>query len=761
MGILFNSTTSTAGACAVTYNRAQNALMLLTDAGAQPASAIAPGSGTQQNSQCVLNGTGSSVSLSGNALTLSVALSFQPVFSGTKSLYVESVSTYQTVNWQQQGTWASPPVVTLAMTPSSGAGTQQRFSFQVTDSLAASDVSTVGVLFNSTASVTGACAVTYNSSQNTLMLLTDAGAQPASSITPGSGTQQNSQCVLSGSGSSVSQSGNTLTLNLTLTFQTAFTGAKIVYMDAANPYETVSWQAEGTWVAAAAPAMSITPSSGSATQQTFSLQVSDPFGAADLASVGLMLNSTTSMAGACAVTYNRGQNALMLLTDTGAQPAGSITPGSGTQQNSQCVLNGSGSSASLSGNVLTLSVALSFQPAFSGTENLYAEAASSYQTLNWQLEGSWTSPPVVSMAVSPSSGGGTQQKFTLQITDSLAETDLTTIGVLFNSTVNTASACAVMYNRAQNTLTLLTDTGAAPVNSITPGSGTQQNSQCALSGSGSSASASGNTLTLNLTLTFLPAFAGAKNVYMDAANPYETVSWQLEGAWNTAVTLTTAVTPSSGSGSQQTFSFQFSDSAGATDLTTAGVLINATATTTGACAVIYTRAQNTLMLLTDSGGQPAGSITPGSGTQQNSQCVLNGSGSAASVSGNTLTLNLSLGFQTAFDGAKNLYMDAVGSSAIIAWQLVGTWAATPAGPSVVSVTPSSGSGLQQTFALQYADPLGATDLSSVWVWITANFGTAVEYLPARVRHGREPVIPIQRCRHGRGFRRRRSGRQGR
>ena len=38
------------------------------------------------------------------------------------------------------------------------------------------------------------------------------------------------------------------------------------------------------------------------------------------------------------------------------------------------------------------------------------------------------------------------------------------------------------------------------------------------------------------------------------------------------------------------------------------------------------------------------------------------------------------------------------------------------------MTPSSGSGLQQTFALQYADPLGATDLTSVWVWITASFG---------------------------------------
>jgi hypothetical protein len=39
------------------------------------------------------------------------------------------------------------------------------------------------------------------------------------------------------------------------------------------------------------------------------------------------------------------------------------------------------------------------------------------------------------------------------------------------------------------------------------------------------------------------------------------------------------------------------------------------------------------------------------------------------------------------------------------------------------VTPSSGAGLQQTFALQYADPQGATDLTAAWVWITSNFNS--------------------------------------
>ena len=55
---------------------------------------------------------------------------------------------------------------------------------------------------------------------------------------------------------------------------------------------------------------------------------------------------------------------------------------------------------------------------------------------------------------------------------------------------------------------------------------------------------------------------------------------------------------------------------------------------------------------------------------------------------------------------------------------MGSWT-VPAGsaPAPVSVTPSSGSGASQTFALQYADSLGATDLATVWVWFTSNFNT--------------------------------------
>src|SRR6185312_392310 len=167
---------------------------------------------------------------------------------------------------------------------------------------------------------------------------------PAGTITPGSGTQQNSQCVLSGAGSSVIASGITLTVNVSLAFQPSFTGSKNVYMEAANPFQAATWQLQGVWVVPSAITVAVTPSSGNASQQTFNLQVTDPADVADLTNVGLLFINTTSTTGACAVIYNLAQTTLSLLDADGTAPGSSITPGSGSQQNNQCILNGAGSS---------------------------------------------------------------------------------------------------------------------------------------------------------------------------------------------------------------------------------------------------------------------------------------------------------------------------------------------------------------------------------------------------------------------------------
>jgi len=61
-----------------------------------------------QNSQCVLNGTGSSAVGSGNNLTVNLALAFKPGFAGAKvvNLYAQDNGGLGS-GFQQKGTWTA------------------------------------------------------------------------------------------------------------------------------------------------------------------------------------------------------------------------------------------------------------------------------------------------------------------------------------------------------------------------------------------------------------------------------------------------------------------------------------------------------------------------------------------------------------------------------------------------------------------------------------------------------------------------------
>ena len=84
------------------------------------------------------------------------------------------------------------------------------------------------------------------------------------------------------------RSGNNLTLNLNLTFNPGFAGAKSVFTEALNNSSLSSnWQTVGSYTVAAgtnaAPALnSLTRNSGSGTNAIFRFQLSDPNGGGDL-----------------------------------------------------------------------------------------------------------------------------------------------------------------------------------------------------------------------------------------------------------------------------------------------------------------------------------------------------------------------------------------------------------------------------------------------------------------------------------------------
>jgi uncharacterized repeat protein (TIGR02543 family) len=108
---LFNTSVSGANACYIHYNRVSNLLFVADSTGSNWSSGIVPGSSSTTGTfspNCTINGTGSSVSPSGNQLALTTSVTFQTTFSGTKNEYLIGYDN-QGLNttWQQFGTWTA------------------------------------------------------------------------------------------------------------------------------------------------------------------------------------------------------------------------------------------------------------------------------------------------------------------------------------------------------------------------------------------------------------------------------------------------------------------------------------------------------------------------------------------------------------------------------------------------------------------------------------------------------------------------------
>jgi hypothetical protein len=153
------------------------------------------------------------------------------------------------------------------------------------------------------------------------------------------------------------------------------------------------------------------------------------------------------------------------------------------------------------------------------------------------------------------------------------------------------------------------------------------------------------------------------------------------GTWTVGSTVTNqtpvpvSVTPSSGTGTSQTFSTVVSDANGYTDINTVYFLIDKSVNGVSACFILYSRSSGTFRLASDTGASWSAGITPGvSGSASNSQCTLSGTGSAVSGSGNNLTLQLALSFTSTFTGTRNVYVAAIDqSSAMSSYGNLGTW----------------------------------------------------------------------------------------
>jgi subtilase family serine protease len=280
--------------------------------------------------------------------------------------------------------------------------------------------------------------------------------------------------------------------------------------------------------------VSVSPSSGSGTTQTFSAVYSDLRGAHAITTARILFNNVISASNTCYVLYNPATNAMYLENNAGSGASAAVTPGSASSvSNSQCTLAGSGSSVTSSGNNLTVNYALTFTSTFTGTKDIYLLAGDNSGSSGWIQKGTWTVvalPGVVS--VTPSSGSGTAQAFAAVYTDPRGFAALTTVRLLMNTAISAANGCYLFYNPANGELSLENNAGNGLSGSVTPGSASSvSNSQCTLYGTGSSVSTSGNNMTVTYKLTFTSTFTGSKNIYLLAGDNEGSSNWIQKGTW--------------------------------------------------------------------------------------------------------------------------------------------------------------------------------------------------------------------------------------
>ena len=294
-------------------------------------------------------------------------------------------------------------------------------------------------------------------------------------------------------------------------------------------------------VAATITADAITPSSGSGMASTLVMRYGDTSGASDLSWAMVLLTSQAApaMAASCLLAYSRPNNVLGLSNDAAtAWTFGGLGSGQ-VLQNGQCsvILNSTVTAVGV-GNVLTLTVPVTFKNTFPGIKSalLYAESVTGANT-GWQLRGTWTVPGTVVTAdsITPNSGAGTDQIFSLRYTDTAGAPDLSWAMIVFTSSAapGASNSCLLGYFPAGKSVGMLNDAGTQWTMGAM-GSGTVlQNSQCAITLDGTTAATlNGNILTWNMAMHFKSLLAGTNIILMNAQGASAPSSnFQARGTW--------------------------------------------------------------------------------------------------------------------------------------------------------------------------------------------------------------------------------------
>jgi len=631
----------------------------------------------------------------------------------------------------------------VSVTPSSGFGTTQQFSFVASSPDGASHVSSVYMLFNTSVSRVNGCELAYAAAGNQLRLVSDAGTSSTLGHPGTAGTLSNSQCSVDVGNTTVASSGNDLTISPVITFKSGFTAGVLIYLNVGDISGlSTGFTKMGWWVAGSSPeqapsAVSVTPSSGYGTSQKFDFVASSPNGAANIAFVNMLFNTSLSRVNGCYLGYLAAGNQLSLVSDDGATSSLGQPGTAGTLSNSQCSVDLGATTVIPSGNTLTVSPAITFNSGFTAGVQIYMNVgdfpglSTGFKKMGWWIVGSSPEQAPSAVSVTPSSGYGLVQRFDFVASSPNGAANIAFVNMLFNTSLSRVNGCYLAYAAAGNQLRLISDDGTTSTSGHPGGTGTLSNSQCSVDLDDTTVTASGDTLTVSPAICFNSGFTAGVQIYMAVGDvpgmstAFQKVGWWMVGSSPEQAPSAVSVTPSSGFGTTQQFDFVASSPNGAANITFVYMLFNTSLSRVNGCFVGYVVAGNQLSLVSDDGTTSSVGHPGTAGTLSNSQCSVDVGATTVVPSGNTLTVSPVITFKSGFTAGVQIYMnvgDLPGMNTGLTkmgWWMVGS--SPEQAPSAVSVTPSSGYGTTQQFDFVGSSPNGAANIAFVYML----FSTAV------------------------------------
>ena len=313
-------------------------------------------------------------------------------------------------SWRERPGQAAPLDVQLSSRDNEGMS--ETLSVSVTGR-ALANLGWVDILANTLLEDTEGCLVRYDVARNTLSLAADSGSEWSGSVRVGDGaTLSNRHCSVDGTRSVVSREPDSLILSVHVAFSSTWLAQQLrIY--------TQAGQADGRTLAGWKPtslftplrpnnrppvAVSVTPSNGGGVNQSFTMVYSDPDGAEDLVWVAGKIAATSRQQQACSFYAEVANGRLWLSKDNGEGWAGPILAGqSGTIANSQCTIVDRSSSLTMVGNQVSLRLALSFSPTYSGDKVIYLQTLDkSGLASDWAAKGTWTTTDTLPPTTPPS-----------------------------------------------------------------------------------------------------------------------------------------------------------------------------------------------------------------------------------------------------------------------------------------------------------------------------------------------------------------------